>query len=104
MVDYLGESVEEIGFAAVHPDDREAYLKKWLNCLATGEPCEQTYRLRRVDGEYRWSLYGLRLCVTRLAVWRVGMRFTSTSTTAKRSRKNYGTRSRGCHVHRKLRL
>ncbi len=54
VVDFLGGNVEEIGSAAIHPEDRDTYLKKWSNCLETGQPCEATYRLRRIDGEYRW--------------------------------------------------
>jgi PAS domain S-box-containing protein len=72
VVDYLGANVEQIGFEAVHPDDRDVHLKKWLSCLDTGEPCEETYRLRRVDGEYRWffvRIEALRDSEGRVASW-----------------------------------
>lgn len=43
--------------SAVHPDDLDAHLKKWLRSLATGEPFESEARFRRAaDGEYRWFL------------------------------------------------
>src|SRR5262249_6217169 len=29
---------------------------KWRECLATGEPFEQEYRVRRYDGTYRWIM------------------------------------------------
>ena len=41
---------------AVHPDDRPAAVSAWTNSLASGEPCEIEFRLRRQDGEYRWHL------------------------------------------------
>lgn len=39
-----------------HVDDRESCWARWQQCLATGEPYEVEYRLRRRDGEYRWML------------------------------------------------
>lgn len=39
-----------------HPDDRERAWEKWRHSLATGEPYEIEYRLRRADGSYRWTL------------------------------------------------
>jgi C4-dicarboxylate-specific signal transduction histidine kinase len=29
-------------------------MRKWRQALKTGEPWEDTYRIRRADGEYRW--------------------------------------------------
>ncbi|MBB5049926.1 PAS domain S-box-containing protein [Rhodopseudomonas rhenobacensis] len=40
----------------VHPDDAERTLKAWSRAVATGEPYENEFRLRRVDGVYRWFL------------------------------------------------
>jgi PAS domain S-box-containing protein len=40
----------------LHPDDREASRKYWSNCLRTGEPGEQSYRVRSGQGDYRWFL------------------------------------------------
>jgi len=39
-----------------HPDDQERALALWRRCLATGDPYEIEYRLRRHDGVYRWTL------------------------------------------------
>lgn len=41
---------------SVHPDDLEATQKVWHRCLATGEPVEVQYRIRRNDGQYRWTM------------------------------------------------
>ena len=40
---------------AVHPDDREAARARWLECVATRSLFEVRYRLRRTDGQYRWT-------------------------------------------------
>ena len=43
------------GWQELVPDeDREAVLKKWRHCLATGEPYEMEHRLRHQSGQYRW--------------------------------------------------
>ena len=39
-----------------HPDDRERAWARWNHSLASGDPYEIEYRLRRFDGEYRWTL------------------------------------------------
>ena len=39
-----------------HPDDQARAWERWRQSLATGEPYEIEYRLRRHDGEYRWTL------------------------------------------------
>lgn len=39
-----------------HPADQERAWARWRRCLATGEPYEVEYRLRRHDGVYRWTL------------------------------------------------
>jgi PAS domain S-box-containing protein len=39
-----------------HPDDRERAWARWSHSLATGDLYEIEYRLRRFDGEYRWTL------------------------------------------------
>src|SRR4051812_20562294 len=42
---------------AVHPDDRQRTIDAWRNALATGQPFEIEYRLRRAaDGSFRWHL------------------------------------------------
>jgi PAS domain S-box-containing protein len=39
-----------------HPDDQDRAWAAWRRSLATGEPYEIEYRLRRADGVYRWTL------------------------------------------------
>jgi PAS domain S-box-containing protein len=39
-----------------HPQDREQARARWSASLASGEPYEIEYRLRRRDGIYRWTL------------------------------------------------
>ncbi len=40
----------------LHPDDRERADERWRRSLATGDPYEIEYRLRRCDGVFRWAL------------------------------------------------
>ncbi|HZX80613.1 MAG TPA: PAS domain-containing protein [Lysobacter sp.] len=40
----------------LHPDDRDAVVARWRDCLRDGEPFEAEYRLRDRDGEYHWVL------------------------------------------------
>jgi len=40
---------------AVHPDDRLATKALWLECVATKSMFDTRYRLRRADGDYRWT-------------------------------------------------
>jgi len=58
--DYTGLSYQQTkgeGWNAVlHPDDQERAWQVWSHCLQTGEPYEIEYRLRAVDGHYRWFL------------------------------------------------
>ncbi|MBB4857349.1 PAS domain S-box-containing protein [Novosphingobium chloroacetimidivorans] len=39
-----------------HPDDQAHAWDLWRRSLETGEPYEVEYRLRRFDGQYRWTL------------------------------------------------
>jgi len=39
-----------------HPEDQQRAWARWRHSLATGEPYEIEYRLRRHDGVYRWTL------------------------------------------------
>jgi PAS domain S-box-containing protein len=58
-LEYTGLSLEDArgrGWeSAVHPEDA-ARLEEWRQVLATGQPVESEFRLRRADGEYRWVL------------------------------------------------
>jgi PAS domain S-box-containing protein len=40
---------------ALHPDDRERSARLWAHCVATRSVFQTEYRLRRADGEYRWT-------------------------------------------------
>ncbi|MFH6785216.1 PAS domain-containing protein [Methylobacterium sp. MA0201] len=42
--------------AIFHPDEQPEAWRRWRHSLATGEPYEIEYRLRRHDGVYRWVL------------------------------------------------
>ncbi|HEY0191385.1 MAG TPA: PAS domain-containing protein [Kofleriaceae bacterium] len=60
VVTYSGCSAEQLlghGWTAMlHADDIEACGRRWSHSLATGEPYEVEFRLRRDDGAYRWHL------------------------------------------------
>jgi len=40
----------------VHPDDIQPGLSAWNNAIVTGEGYEHRFRLRMLDGHYRWHL------------------------------------------------
>jgi len=56
---FTGQSYDEwkeFGWLdALHPDDRETTSRLWAHCVATCSVFETEYRLRRADGEYRWT-------------------------------------------------
>jgi PAS domain S-box-containing protein len=60
-LDFLGQSLQGLlGWkwtSYIHPEDVEAFVQKWRESIATGEPFEETARIRRADGEYRWVLH-----------------------------------------------
>ena len=57
-VEYLGHTAESLAngrwIELVHPDHRDATLRRWLQSATTGSPYNDTYQLRRADGQYRW--------------------------------------------------
>lgn len=57
-VEYLGHTTESLAngrwVELVHPDDRDATVRRWLHSTSTGSSYNDTYRLRRSDGQYRW--------------------------------------------------
>jgi PAS domain S-box-containing protein len=57
-LEYTGRTLEdELGegwMDGVHPADIDAFLAIYRNALATREPFEVEFRLRRSDGEYCW--------------------------------------------------
>jgi PAS domain S-box-containing protein len=56
---FTGQTYEEwreFGWLdAVHPDDRAPTKAAWLACVAAKTRFEARYRLRRADGDYRWT-------------------------------------------------
>jgi PAS domain S-box-containing protein len=58
--DFTGTSLEEVqgwGWAKVHhPDHVAPVVAQRRQCVETGEPWEDTFPLRGVDGGYRWFL------------------------------------------------
>jgi PAS domain S-box-containing protein len=60
-LEFVGLSFEEISgwgwTKTVHPDDLEGVLAKWRAALETGEPFMAEWRVRRADGNYRWTLH-----------------------------------------------
>ncbi|HEX8602329.1 MAG TPA: PAS domain-containing sensor histidine kinase [Pseudoduganella sp.] len=54
---------------ALHPDDRAATSTLWAACVAARSVFETRYRLRRVDGDYRWmAVRGLPIMDTNGAI------------------------------------
>ena len=49
-----GASLENIGPAIIHPDDAPGFYRAWQDSVRTGTAYTSEYRLRRVDGEFRW--------------------------------------------------
>ncbi len=58
--EYTGFTAEQLRgwdwHPTIHPDDLSRCLELWSRSIATGEPYEIEYRLRRFDGTYRWHL------------------------------------------------
>jgi PAS domain S-box-containing protein len=55
----------------LHPDDRAQVAERWRSALASGQPYEAQFRLRRADGVFRWHIarafpsFGLNGAITR---------------------------------------
>ncbi|MBC3875258.1 EAL domain-containing protein [Undibacterium sp. LX15W] len=47
-----GEGWEQL----IHTDDLPEARRRWQLSIATGDPCEVEFRMRRADGEYRWHI------------------------------------------------
>lgn len=60
VCEYFGKSEAEIvgeGWRdVVHPDELPAVGERWARSLASGEPYEVEFRLRRFDGVWRWHV------------------------------------------------
>ena len=52
----LGSTDGEEWNGMFHPEDQDRAWERWRHSLETGEPYEIEYRLRRHDGEYRWTI------------------------------------------------
>ena len=59
--DFVGQPLEKLlGWrwtAFIHPEDAEGFVKTMRESFAKGEPFEETSRVRRADGVYRWMLH-----------------------------------------------
>ncbi|KAF8253778.1 hypothetical protein K440DRAFT_532708 [Wilcoxina mikolae CBS 423.85] len=59
MLAYRGISAEQFlksPWEALHPDDRDEYLRRWGIAIRKGEPFSHQTRVRRFDGDYRWFM------------------------------------------------
>ncbi len=57
--DFTGQTFEQWrGFGwqdAIHPEDRESARELWRQSVAERAPVETEYRLKRADGQWRWT-------------------------------------------------
>jgi PAS domain S-box-containing protein len=57
---YSGLNKDELGptgwVGLIHPEEQTAAARYWVRSVASGEPFEGEYRLRRHDGAYRWHI------------------------------------------------
>ena len=57
-VEYFGYTAQELAggrwIELVHPDHRDATVRRWMESATTGSSYEDIYRMRRADGQYRW--------------------------------------------------
>jgi PAS domain S-box-containing protein len=57
-LDYTGRSEsQQLGkgwLEQVHPEDRIKVSEEWARVVGTGDAYDQSFRIRRVDGVYRW--------------------------------------------------
>jgi PAS domain S-box-containing protein len=57
-VEYLGHTAESLSggkwLELVHPDHRDATVRRWMQSATTGLPYDDVYQLRRADGQFRW--------------------------------------------------
>ena len=52
----MGEELGNGWTRGVHPDDFERWLEKYSTAFNKREPFRMEYRLRRIDGQFRWIL------------------------------------------------
>jgi PAS domain S-box-containing protein len=57
-VEYLGHTAQSLigggWIELVHPDHRDATVRRWLHSATTGSSYDDIYKIRRADGQYRW--------------------------------------------------
>jgi PAS domain S-box-containing protein len=60
-LDFAGVPLEKLlgwGWTScIHPEDVEAFVRAMRESFAKGEPFQETARVRRADGVYRWMLH-----------------------------------------------
>ena len=60
VFDYSGLTLEQINkdgwIQIVHPDDRKANIKHWIEAISSGKDFLIEHRFRKYNGEYRWQL------------------------------------------------
>jgi PAS domain S-box-containing protein len=60
-LEFIGQPLEKLlGWrwaAFIHPEDVDAFVERMKKSFAKGEPFEETSRVRRADGVYRWMLH-----------------------------------------------
>ena len=60
-LDFTGQPLEKLlgwGWAScIHPDEVEPFVQKMRDSFAGGESFQETSRVRRADGVYRWMLH-----------------------------------------------
>jgi PAS domain S-box-containing protein len=60
-LDFAGEPLEKLSgwgwTSCIHPENVEAFVRTMRESFAKGEPFQETARLRRADGVYRWMLH-----------------------------------------------
>ncbi len=59
-ISFIGSNVEELRgmnwVDFIHEDERSDAASEWREAVRSGQPVELEYRLRRHDGEYRWTI------------------------------------------------
>jgi len=60
-LDFAGEPLEKLlgwGWTSlIHPEDVTSFVQKWRDSVARRKPFQETSRVRRADGVYRWMLH-----------------------------------------------
>lgn len=59
MLAYRGLTSEQFmrhPWDAIHPEDRDEYLRRWGVAIRRGEPFSHQMRVRRFDGQFRWFM------------------------------------------------